>query len=239
MITVHKPKIGILSGLGPLAGSHVLAKVFEYSALQYQAKEDSDYPEVVLVSHGIEDFDETATTGKHFERELIKSVQQLELLSPNVIGIACNTAHLYIDKLKKYTEAELINLIEETARVAAKYEGTYLLLTSPTTRSSKLYHPYLKQFGVKFTELKDSEQKIVDNIIGLVMAHDLEEAGAKISKLIASKPKKNSGIIVGCTEIPIAINHADLAEDLILVDSSQVLAEVLTDTYYKLLTTTI
>ena len=60
--------IGIVSGLGPLAGSDVLAKALAYAATEYGAVEDADYPDVVLFSHGIDDFDSTGNIEEDFVR---------------------------------------------------------------------------------------------------------------------------------------------------------------------------
>jgi hypothetical protein len=55
--------IGIVSGLGPLAGSDVLEQALTYAAEAYGATEDAEYPDIVLFSRGIEDFD---ATGERF-----------------------------------------------------------------------------------------------------------------------------------------------------------------------------
>jgi hypothetical protein len=62
--------MGIGSGLGPRAGSDVLDKAVAYAAEAYGAIEDTDHPDIVLVSHGIEDFDSTGSIEDNFVREL-------------------------------------------------------------------------------------------------------------------------------------------------------------------------
>jgi aspartate/glutamate racemase len=84
--------IGIVSGLGPLAGSDVLDQALAYAAEAYGATEDADYPDIVLFSHGIESFDATGSMERSFVQELVRVVQEVELHHPTVVGIACNTA---------------------------------------------------------------------------------------------------------------------------------------------------
>jgi aspartate/glutamate racemase len=92
----HPPKIGIVSGIGPLAGSDVFAKLLKYAADTFDAVEDSQYPDVVLVSHGIEGVDNIGTLNPQFEKDIVSMVSQLEQNQANIIGIACNTAHIYL-----------------------------------------------------------------------------------------------------------------------------------------------
>ena len=47
-MTVDRGLIGIVSGLGPLAGSDVLDKLYQHAARRYHAVEDVDYPDVLL-----------------------------------------------------------------------------------------------------------------------------------------------------------------------------------------------
>ena len=69
--------IGIVSGLGPLAGSDVLDKALAYAAEAYGAVDDAEYPDIVLFSHGIENFDSTGSIEDNFVQELIGVVQEI------------------------------------------------------------------------------------------------------------------------------------------------------------------
>ena len=97
--------IGIVSGLGPLAGSDVLDKALAYAATKYGAVEDADYPDIVLFSHGIESFDSTGSIEDNFVDELVTVVEEIDLHHPTVLGVACNTAHLHLSELRKHTRA--------------------------------------------------------------------------------------------------------------------------------------
>lgn len=229
-----KPKIGIISGIGPLAGSYVLAKVFKYVATAYGATEDCEYPDVILVSHGIEGVDNTGTLSDVFEREIVSMVEQMEKQGATIIGIACNTAYTYLDKINTKSETTLVNLIDEVASKAAKSHDKYLLLTSGASKKQKLYNGYLNKHGVSFTETTKDVQKILDDTIGLVMAHKLKKAGRQFDQVLMKvKTDSFNGIIVGCTELPIAIDYCKNKRSIKIIDSSQVLAECLVKSYYQ------
>ncbi len=204
-----KPKIGIVSGVGPLAGSDLLAKVFKNAAHLYGAVEDNEYPDLILLNHGIKGFGNTATLNDNFKNEIIESVQKLESQGATVIGIACNTAHTYLHELKVNKNTELVNLIAAVAHEASKHSVKYLLLTSNGSKQQKLYHPYLKKYGVNFVETSKEMQDELDSTIGLVMAHNLDEAGKVIERVLSEAEMKGfTAIIAGCTELPIAPNRS-------------------------------
>lgn len=226
-------KIGIVSGIGPLAGADVLAKTFKVAAHDYGAVEDHEYPDLVLVNHGIEGVDSTGALQEAFEKDLRAMIAQLENQEASVIGIACNTAHLYLKKIKTKPETQLVNLIDEVAAEAAKSDISYLLLTSSVSKTHKLYHGYLEERGVTFRETNQEQQALLDEAIGLVMAHRLGDAGALLDRVMKSAYWSGFGaVIAACTELPIALAHAKKTYGLGIIDSNTVLAGALTARYY-------
>jgi aspartate racemase len=230
-----RPLIAIISGLGPLAGEDVLDKAVAYAAGHYHAVEDVDYPDIVLFSHGIDDFDCTGTTGHRFVDELRKVVQEVDLHHPSVVGIACNTAHLYVAELQACTSAMLVNLIEETAETANMVDHDYLLLSSSTTRRTGLYHEALRRRGVRFRDVSEEEQLQVDEVVHTVMAHELDAAAHQLDEVVNHLAGDLfNAVIAGCTELPMALKHADVARKMPVIDSNEVLARALVDRDFAL-----
>lgn len=229
------PRIGIVSGTGPLAGADVLTKIFEIAAKKYGAKNDADYPEIVLINKGVEGIDSTGNINEAFKEELISIVGELEQKHSNIIGIACNTAHMYFNEIKTNNQTVLINLLDQVALEASKQQKKHLLLTSRTFKNEKLYYEYMKKHGVDFVDATQSDQKRLDDIIGLVIACKLEQAGALLGNLLRCKAEKGTqSVILGCTELPIVFSNT-YVNGLNVIDSSYVLAESLADKYYELL----
>ena len=228
------PKIGVVSGICPLAGSDVFAKVLQHAAIQNGAVEDSEYPDLILVNHGIKGVDNTGTLNDAFEQEIVSMVKNLEEQGATIIGIACNTAHLYLSKIKVKPTTVLVNLVEQVAQEASKEHHNYLLLTSSTSKSQKLYHPYLKKGGVSFEETTQQQQMLLDEAIGLVMAHKLSQAGKILERVFleASGDGFNAAI-AGCTELPIAIDNCENLHKVKIVNSNNVLASSLVKKYYQ------
>lgn len=234
MKTQSGHKIGIVSGIGPLAGSDVLSKVFKNSALIYGAIEDSEYPDLILVNHGIEGVDNIGCLNSSFQAEIVNMVHFLESQGCDIIGIACNTAYVYLNEIKIKTQTTLINLIDAVSRSASDQDHTYLLLTSTTSKQQKLYTEYLYRHKVNYEETSQNEQLLVDEAIGLVMSYKLQEAGKLLENILASaKARGFSAVIAGCTEIPVAIGSCKDISGLKIIDSNEELAKALLNKYYQ------
>jgi aspartate racemase len=222
-----------VSGVGPLAGSDVLAKVFKNAAEQYGAVEDNEYPDLVLVNHGIEGVDSSGALSSIFQKEIASMVTSLENQGATIIGIACNTAHLYLNTIHTKPETVLVNLIDIVSIIASRSPNRYLLLTSNTSKQQRLYHEYLNRRKVSFKQTNSVQQKLLDQAIGLVMAHKLDQAGIAIGKVLKSAKEAGfSAVIAGCTELPIAINNTKDTYGLDIVDSNDELAKALLRHYY-------
>ena len=233
----NKKLIGLVGGLGPMAGNDVLRKLFEYSASRYKAVHDNEYPNVLLISEGLADFDETGHISPQFEKDILSVVDLLEVHNPTVMGIACNTAHVFAQKIQGHTDATFINIVEATVQEASKQQGRYLILSSSTTRKTGLYHKELENQHVDYLDVNDDEQITVDKIIGLVMASKLHEADKLAGDLIAKvsiKYPSATGIIAGCTELPLALNHTKMRDKFTVIDCNTCLAKALADAYYSI-----
>ncbi len=228
-------KIGLISGFGPLAGADVLKRILEYSARQYSAFEDHEYPSVVLQSQGFDGFGDSAELSNGFQEALVELATQVTSGGASIIGVACNTAHLYLPEIQaSASRAVVVNLIEEVALKAAGIPKRYLLLTSQSTKDEGLHSQRLKQHGVDFCETTIEQQERINEVINAVMQFDLDLAAETLrTVIIDSQPLRIEGLILGCTELPIAYQALAKEIDLPVIDSNQVLAEALTDRYYE------
>lgn len=208
--------------------------MFKQAALNYGAVEDNEYPDLVLINHGIDGVDNTGALNELFKQQIISMVQQLESNNANIIGIACNTAHTYLDDIDIQPDTTLVNLIDAVAQYAASKNNSYLLLTSGASKKQKLYHKYLDRYNVSYQETTTEQQELLDKAIGLVMAYKLTEAGELMDQVIESAKKMgHNAVIAGCTELPIAIDNCQKSQDLIVINSNQILAKALLEKYYQ------
>lgn len=228
------PKIGLLSGVGPLAGADVFMKIIQYSATKYNAVEDNEYPEIVVINHGIDGVDNTGAMNESFKKDVKDIVNKLEKNDANIIGMACNTAHIYLDDIKTKKQTNVINLIDTVAKEVAKNNKKYLLLTSKTSKEQKLYQNYLDKYNVNYKTITNNQQDKLDKAIEYVMGYNLKKAGNLLQEILDYAYKNGyEAIIAGCTELPIAIENTTNNYNLEIVSSNMILAKILADTYYS------
>ena len=105
-------KLGIIGGMGPAATELLYRKINEKT----DARRDQEHIDLIILSHAtMPDRTEAILSGKTDEiiRLLSDDISMLESAGIKVIGIPCNTSHMFLDRLKKKKETVLINMIKE------------------------------------------------------------------------------------------------------------------------------
>ena len=215
--------IGILGGMGTQAGLDFCNKL----AILYRGKIDQEYPLFLLYnksnipgrpeSIGIHT---TKLLNKKENRKskkkylsvlnsLLNGCQVLKKSKCKFIVIPCNTAHYWYDDLKKKISLPIINMPKEvfnhTIKQCKKNSSIGLLATEGTLKTGVYNKFFDKKYNLIYPNLK-IQKKSVNRAIKFVKMGNVKAANRVIKPaidyLIKKKCKK---IILGCTELPIAI----------------------------------
>ena len=121
----------------------------------------------------------------------------------------CNTAHYWYKDLKKKIKIPILNMPEVVyleAKKSCKKESLIGLLSTDATIKTGVYSRYFdKSFSLIFPP-KKLQQTSVNKSIRLVKMGKTKEAEKAIKAAVNYLLKKNcKKIILGCTELPIAI----------------------------------
>ena len=215
--------IGILGGMGTQAGLDFCNKL----AILYRGKIDQDYPLFLLYnksnipgrpeSIGIQTgnlskkIDSKKNKRKYLSvlKSLIDGCNVLKKSNCKFIVIPCNTAHYWYDDLKKKIKLPIINMPKEVfvhTKKKCKKNSIIGLLGTEGTLKTGVYNKFFDQdFNLIFPS-KVIQNKSVNKAIKLVKMGKVKSANKVIKPaidyLIKKKCKK---IILGCTELPIAI----------------------------------
>jgi len=215
--------IGILGGMGTQAGLDFCNKL----AVLNRGKIDQEYPLFLLYnksnipgrpeSIGSQTKKLSNKSTNKISREkynkvlksLLKGCKLLEKNKCKFIVIPCNTAHYWFEDLQNKIKIPIINMPKEvfkfTKKKCKKNSKVGLLATEGTLKTG-----VYKKFFEKDYQLIEPSQKIqklsVNKAIKLVKMGNVKAASKAIKTaidfLIKMKCKK---IILGCTELPIAI----------------------------------
>ena len=238
--------IGILGGMGTQAGLDFCNKL----TILYRGKIDQEYPLFMLYnksnipgrpeSIGVQ----TKRLSNRFSNKLkekkysivLKSLLQgcklLEKSKCKFIVIPCNTAHYWYDDLKKKIRLPIISMPKEVFRYTlskCKKKTRIGLLATEGTLKTGVYNRFFdKNFNLIYPNeflQKNSVNKAIKHVkMGNVKAANKIIKSA-INYLIRKKCKK---IILGCTELPIAIfafkSFKTIEKSKIFLDPNLILA---------------
>ncbi len=222
--------IGILGGMGTQAGLDFCSKLAKLN----RGKADQKYPLFVLYNKAnIPDRKQNLKKYKKVLKSLVAGCKFLQKNKCKFISIPCNTAHYWYKDLKKKIKIPILNMPEIvylTAKNNLKRNSKIGLLATEATIKTGVYSHY---FDKKFLLISPStilQRRSVNKSIKLVKMGKTKEAERAIKPavnyLIKKKCKK---IILGCTELPIAIfayksfKKAKLSK--IFMDPNLILAE--------------
>jgi aspartate racemase len=198
--------IGILGGMGTQAGLDFCNKLAKLN----KGKTDQQYPLFVLYNKSnIPGRPENLHKYNKVLKSLLTGCKFLEKNKCKFIVIPCNTAHYWFDDLQKKTKIPIISMPKEvyihTVKTCKKNSKIGLLATEGTLKTGI----YNKFFDKKFKLINPSKSVQKNNInkaIKLVKMGKIKDAEKAIHPAVNELIKmKCDKIILGCTELPIAI----------------------------------
>ncbi len=216
--------IGIMGGMGPMATVDLMQKVI----VATKAIKDQEHIHTVIDNNtNIPDRSECIFgKGPSPVPEMVKSAERLTAMGADVIIIGCNTAHYFLPEVQKQVRTPFINMIEETAAFCKK-EGyhTLGLLASAGTCASGIYKKAFEKLGMELLHPEEKEQEIIHEMIydGVKATNYNYDASAAQAVLKAMEQRGVEAFILGCTEVPVAVQMYDLQG--CFVDATEVLAE--------------
>ncbi|MGC4234877.1 MAG: amino acid racemase [Niabella sp.] len=235
--------IGIVGGVGPLAGVDIVTKIIEETT----AGADQEHLPVILSSQPHRIVDRTEyLLGKTHENPafaLVQIIRELEKAGATVVAIPCNTAHsprifniIRSELDSAGCKVKLLNMAEETASHILKHQGNIHVgvLSTTGTRNTGLYRNILERYGLIPVELNYIWQEkihaaVYDTAYGIKAFSSPVSNRARREVLEAIDELKNSGaqaVILGCTELPLAIREKKYA-GLPVIDPNRILARAL------------
>lgn len=134
--------VGILGGVGPLAGAEFYRRLVERTP----AQEDAQHVRVVLVSDPSipSRVEHLLHAGQSPGPALARLAHLLQEMGASVIAVPSSTCHAYHGEIQRAVGVPVINLLAEVAAAvtAGGYRRAALLATTPTV-TLDLYGPYL------------------------------------------------------------------------------------------------
>ena len=198
--------IGILGGMGTQAGLDFCNKLAKLN----KGKTDQKYPLFVLYNKSnIPGRPENLHRYNKVLKSLLVGCKFLERNKCKFIVIPCNTAHHWYADLQKKTRIPIISMPREVylhAIKKCKKNSKIGLLATEGTIKTGVYNRFFDKKFKLVHPIKSIQSKNVNKAIKLVKMGKIKNAAKAIKPAVNSLIKmKCKKIILGCTELPIAI----------------------------------
>ena len=224
--------LGILGGLGPLSSAYF----YELVTTHTQAECDQDHIDIVLSSFASTPDRTAYILGKSEKSPVPKMVQcakMLEGCGVDAIVIPCNTAHHFIEEVRKSVSVPVPSIIEETVLQIKKMNiKKPLILATEGTIQTEAYQSCLITHDINFCIPDNKDQEIISRVIydgvktgNLRVADDIVKVVNKYSQLGCDCA------ILGCTELSIL--RKQLENRINTIDSMECLANTVIQMFGK------
>ena len=217
--------------MGTQAGLDFCSKL----AKLYRGKLDQQYPMFILYNKS-----NTPKRPENLKKyynvldELVKGCKMLSKNKCKFIVMPCNTAHYWHQDIQKKIKIPLLSMPREvfnyTKKTCKKNTKIGILCTEATLKT-KVYHQYFDKKYEFISPTKNLQKSSVNKSIKYVKMGKVKEAEKvlrpAVNQLIKKKCKK---IILGCTELPIALfaykSFKKAKESKLFIDPNLLLAQI-------------
>lgn len=217
-------RLGVLGGMGPMATVDFLQKVVENT----EAHQDQDHIPM-LVDFCTQAPDRASALlglGASPLGALIQSAQALERSGAQAVVMPCNTAHAWYDAIASAIGIPMIHIVDVSMSEAHNRGGasaTMGLLATSGTLQSGIY-PSRGRTANWVIPTPQEQATWVMPAIAAIKAQHLDKGAALLRLAGRALVERGANVILmGCTEIPLALSQQDFRVPLI--DSSLALAK--------------
>lgn len=221
-------RLGVLGGMGPLAGATFALRVVQLTP----AENDQQHIPVLLCNDPAVPDRSLALVGDGPSPlpAMLRGIRTLIAGGVDCIAIPCNTAHLWFDELQAASPVRLLHIVESVTadlRRQGVMQGKVGILGTPGTIATGLYQRHLQAAGYETIEPTLAEvQRLCVPAISAVKGSRIDEAFEPVAEGVRLLAQRGAiAVVLGCTELPLAVPPARRgAFGVVLTDSIDALA---------------
>lgn len=219
---MQQPTIGILAGMGPRSTAPFIDLVITECQEQYGAKDDIDFPKMMICSLPAPFYPDRATDHAAMEATLRAGLEGVARTGVDFIAIPCNTAHIYYPKLSACIDVPLLNMVELALDAGAEPARSIALIAARPTVESGIYQDGIRRRGGQPIDV--DWQREVDALIGATRSsRDPALFRARWDSLMRrAKSAGADAVLLACMDLSAIKAHIET--DLRLIDAGQCLA---------------
>lgn len=215
---MHAPQhsLGVLGGMGPWATAEFLRLL----AVTAPATTDQQHPRVLLLSEPtIPDRTAAVLTGDDAPLPALEhGLRTLAQWGADLLAVPCNTAHVYLDRLRGRLPVPVVDIVDATLREAMRVSpaGGWLAASTGTVASG-IYQRRAKELGYRVLVPDGARRDAIHTATVQVKANQATAAGDTFRGAVRALWQRARLPVIGaCTELPIAFAAADLPPPMMI-----------------------
>lgn len=226
--------LGVVGGVGPAATVDFMGKVVKNTP----AGCDQDHIRMVVEQNPrIPDRTAHLLHGKTDPSlALLATCRRLQGEGAAAIAIPCNTAHAFVARIQPQLDIPIVNMLAETVAHIRRTHGADTpvgLLATEGTLTSRVYHDAADVIGLALIVPEPPFQALVTDAIfgerGVKAGFAAGLCKEQLLGAVAHLAQRGARVVIlGCTELPLIMPHADVcvqgAATVAFVDPTEVLA---------------
>ena len=204
------PLLGVLGGMGPLATVDFMGK------LVAETPAEADVDHVPIVVYSVPQIPSRPRAilggGPSPFPAMLAGMRVLRQAGAQLVAMPCNTAHYWYDDLMREGRLPIVHIADATCEEIAALgcKGKIGILGTDATIETRLFQERLEARGLQCIIPSAIElSELILPAIEAVKGHDLER-GHQLARR-ACEALRSAGaeaIVLGCTELPVAIQSA-------------------------------
>lgn len=227
--TDGRPVIGLLAGMGVRSTAPFLDLIIEQCQRQYGAREEMDYPHMIVFSWPVPFFFDRPIDPDALRESIANGLSLLEGTGVDFMAMPCNSAHAYFDELAAGVGVPLLSMIDATSSAVPDSVSRVALLATRTTRDAGFYQRVLTARGIDLV-VSESIQLRVDSVLEEVRrVSDMAAPRGRWEALLQdlADDGMDAGLLA-CTDLNVVLGGP---EPLLLVDGTRSLARLVVQTW--------
>jgi aspartate racemase len=226
-----RPLIGILGGMGPLAGVDFAQKLIAVSATTLNVKRDQDQTPFILWSvPQIADRTKAVLdpTAPDPFSAMAAGIRGLANAGADVIVVVCNTAHHWHARLSECSLVPILHIADSAISAMEKLPGIERvgILGGPGTLQREIYQGRLREKGYAcLIPTPEEVDTLLMRSIMLVKQGRIDESVPLADEVFARLTARGAqAIILACTELPLIFARPNARRVIPTVDPNEALA---------------
>lgn len=226
------PLIGILAGMGPDSTAPFLEMVVAECRTRAGASRDEDFPAMLVLSWPTPFRPDRPTDHEALEEAIGRGLDLLAASRPALVAIPCNTAHLYLGRLRERVEAPVIDMVAAAVEELPPAADRVALLATRATRDAGIYQARLEEAG-KTPLAPEPLQQVLDAALAAAKRDPAAGDAVWVDVLAELADLEAQLALIACTDLtPLAARRPP--EGLPVLDATRVLAARLVERWMEL-----